>query len=200
MDFSNRIQTIGEFIRENYQVVYKGDNVLEDFSNASSFLLTEEHGIPTYRKMNSLFINTFSKPEDIILIEGIKSLKEVQKNDQAMSVRLQTASKILGWDYDDLKNLLGDVYNPEICQLEISIEQIYTMFSSVSKENEKDILKQRYIKLRMDILELNCRRFDVLMKFNYVKDFDKRTTAMIETLKKIDCSHIKPFLLRVVCI
>lgn len=96
---------ISEFINKYYDIKYKSANVKDDLSNVDEFLLSERHGSVGHDIINSLFINSFAASEDVVLVEGKESMKQIEKDKALQAVSLTTQAKIMGWDIADVEQM-----------------------------------------------------------------------------------------------
>jgi hypothetical protein len=113
------VMNISDFINTNYNIVYKGVNVnIENFSTIDAFLLGDNHKSAGHSVINSLFINTFSNKEDIVLVEAIRSMQRIEKDDALQSVWLTTQSQIMGWDVGTPREITGSTLLQQMGNLE----------------------------------------------------------------------------------
>jgi hypothetical protein len=167
---------VSEFIDQFYDVKFKGQQVPEhNFNSVEEFLLAEKHDALGYDVINSLFINTFSKPQDVVLVESVYSMKKIDKEEALQSICLTTNTSIMGWDtrfYEStdgfqfhMKIFLRDYLNPNYI-------------------GDKDALKNNMASFINDyeIPHDNSSSKEIYEKI--AEDFPLRTVSMVESLQK----------------
>ena len=94
-------QPISNFIREHYMIVARSPDV-RDLNDAKNFFLCT--GAAAHQRVHALFINTFSRTTDAVLVEGAPSLETVQCNQYPSSCYLNPKTKLfVGWDLPEVK-------------------------------------------------------------------------------------------------
>lgn len=89
------ITDITHFIKCNYDIEFKGNNVNPDnLSDVTEFLLIDKHNSQGHSALNSLFINTFATPNDAVLAKCIPSMQRVTAENSAQTAWLADHLKI----------------------------------------------------------------------------------------------------------
>lgn len=89
-----------DFINANYEIVYG------DLNTADEFLLVDLPESTGHREINSLFINTFATENDIVLVEGAPSMKEIKPREAVQSTWIKTSAKLVGWNTGTIEEIL----------------------------------------------------------------------------------------------
>jgi hypothetical protein len=142
---------MNNFISGNYNIIYKGENVdVNDLSKVDEFLLGDNHGSIIHSEINSLFINTFSNEDDVVMVEAMPSMKKIEKNEALQSVWLKTQSPLFGWDSGTIKDMGFPSEFQEsgalAIQTEIRVRNLLDPAFSDNKEGLKKELSKLIIK------------------------------------------------------
>ncbi len=173
-----------EFIKNNYNIRYKGVNVTDDMSNVTEFLLEDIHISAGYNQINSLFINTFSKKDDIVLVEAIPSMVPIEKDEALQSVWLETQSKIMGWD--NIKDIMSVSLFQETGDLERQGSILVRTLLDPKYDGNKSLVKSELTDLVKKVISLIAplQEKDAELMHAIKETFHERTQSMQETLIK----------------
>lgn len=178
---------INEFIRNYYDVDYRGQDVnIEDFSNVDEFLLADNHGSPGHSEINSLFINTFSNKNDIVLVEAIRSMQRIEKDEALQSVWLTTQSSIMGWDMGTIEEISGMPLLQQTGNLERKGQILLRKFCDLNFNGNKEEIEKEMIKT---LIESTSLLSEVFEKSADLEDMIARTLP--ERVKSLKDSLIK---------
>ena len=184
-----------DFINDHYDVIYKSDDVEDDFSNVKGFLLCETHTSFLDRNINGFFINTFARPEDTVLLEALPALKQISPEETIQGIRLRKAAArtFMGWDYDYPRNILGErAAGEEFVPLQLEVEILLDDIITASEEEditEKKILFEEKLKSYKQAIGGKT------VGLNAYKKFKERTDAMIDTITQVSDKEGKFFLI-----
>ena len=189
---------IAHFINQHYDIAYKSVNTnIENFSNVDEFLLAEEHHSMGDSTINSLFINTFSNQDDLILVEGMPSMQPVEKDDTMQSVWLTSQAQIMGWDAEGLVEKGQSI---RTFQIGILGREIHILLREFLESNlvEKE-------ELRIKLAEAICQITDLRISISeqewietsefIVETFPERVVSMESSLVKAKEISSRTFLI-----
>lgn len=185
------VSSISAFLTQHYDVLYKGEQVNQEISNAEIFLLSETHGNPIHLKVNNLFINTFAGHNDCVLIEGFPSMRQIESKDAAMSVGLDIPAKIFGWDYGTTTEMFGEsLGRNDLVPLQIEKAQIFSKIGSIQNPNEKEALKVRFKEISGILQKEMIKSMFSGLVVQPSLHFEQRTCAMTTSLSH--CIALQP--------
>jgi hypothetical protein len=134
------MNSITAFVKEHYTIGFKGDMVNpDDLTDVNEFILIDDNKFDHFPHVHSLFINTFAKETDAILLPSFPSMEEVSPDRVSYARFFETKAKILGWDIDTLEKMTGFSTIQKYNDLSIIFELAYRKkdqaeFSSSLKE------------------------------------------------------------------
>jgi len=171
-----------EFIRTYYSVVQCGEEVdKEDYSTAEIILVADLN--TPERVVNALFINTYARENDRILLEGAPSNEEIKKRKVLQAALLDTKAPIAGWDIAYVDSIVGKQCL-RIARLEIKYLKAQTrvLYGDESKEKKAE-LEKRLVAIRSDSIERSFQ-LDVEKIAGKVLDtFQDRLQSMIQSIE-----------------
>jgi hypothetical protein len=196
------VSNIHAFIQDNYTVVYKGEGVDEnDLSSANEYLLADHHGSAGHSALNSLFINTFSKEGDVVMVEAIPSMVEARLEDALQTVWLNTKAKTIGWDIGKIGETTGSTLLQESGDLEIQKQiLIKQLLDPELAEKGKEVFEKLMITSRkiLDVVATleKMGMFDETKFLEMIsKTLPARITSMTNTMEKAREIYNKSFLI-----
>ena len=138
---------ITTFIKENYKIKRKGNDIDEDdLSHVEEFLLCDHHGSPGHNQLNSQFINNYATENDTIMVEAVSSMKKIQQSDSYQSIWLDTKALIVGWDSGSIKEVMeSDIFGKSgdvVIKSELCVRQLHDPAFTGDKKKVMETLKK----------------------------------------------------------
>lgn len=162
--------SITSFVNKYYNIEFKGDSVNpDDLSDVTEFLLMDIHTSQGFSALNSLFINTFANLRDVVLIEGILSMKKVKQESSIHSVWLKDVLRILGWDVGNIKDITESQPAQEIADLELQGHVLLKQWMEAPAEKKEE--------LQLQVVEAFEKSIDAQSKFS----MDSLTERVVAT-------------------
>jgi hypothetical protein len=190
---------ISDFIHNFYDVIYQGTQVTtKDFSDVDEFLLSDIHNSEGHNVINSLFINTFSNKNDVVLVESVSSMKKIDKDKNYHSACLTTTSNILGWDAEYLPELAKDPLWEKTADLEIKARVLLRDYCNPAFSNDKEQLKTKLLNTFHEIQYVSQKITPIALSKlceTLSSCFPARTHSMIKTLIKVRSMAPRSFLI-----
>lgn len=184
---------INKFINTYYDIVFKSETVdVSDLGKVDEFLLHDNHGVVGYSAVNSLFINTFSRKQDAVLVEATPSMKLINRDDAVQSIWLNTQASILGWDAGTAKDLLGPLFQ-DAGDLERKVQITVRNLLDPSFSQQHEELKKELVELlekAIALTSLVMKQQNELVE-NIINSALKRSHFMMNSLTsaKTECSR-----------
>lgn len=143
------------FIQQNYTIEIKGSEVdVNDLTSVSEFFLVTKHGSSGHTQLNSLFINTFAKEDDAVLVESMPSMQEVKPEDTLQTVWLNTKAKILGWDIGTVDKIITSKKMLKVGKLELQAQLLLKEGQSLNSSGQQNDLDEKLILIAEKVLSL----------------------------------------------
>lgn len=178
------------FIHENYEIEYQN---VKDINEAKYFMLCDVHDRVGYKKINSTFIDTFSQPSDMIMIEAEPSMQEIKAKESAQSCWLKTSTKIIGWDLDKIENFIGNDFS-KCVRPDLLLKRDIAIGKLLDPNNKEDrsVLWEEAVDTGAKIVSI-IRPPGLLERLK--ETFPPRVSAMIKSLNAVSGFADRVFLI-----
>lgn len=192
---------INSFIRDNYTVVYRGEGVEEsDLSTANEYVLADNHGSNGHSALNSLFINTFSGSEDVVMTEAIPSMTEIERDEALQSVWLKTKAKIIGWDTGSIGEIMESEVFQESGNLELQSQILMRQLLDPEFDGNKEVVRNEMVDVLKKTKELSPSLMEELGSIysfleKIAKSLPARTESMTTSMDKARQVYTRTFLI-----
>lgn len=188
--------SINDFIYYHYEVMFHGDSVNpNDLSDVNEFLLGDTHLSQGHSALNSLFINTYGRPGDVVCVEEVKSMQRINAKQALGSVWIKDFFQVIGCDLSTSSEMMQEPKLQAIAELELEKEVLFKEWIEETNLSVKDQLKERLA----DIFERCKQERSCIDPESYydkvIETFPERIKAHQATLAQVEKMGFKKFMI-----
>jgi hypothetical protein len=190
VDYSSYRGRIADFIRDHFDIVFKGDQVNEEqLEQVTEFYITDIHNSIGHRVLYTTFVNLFATVKSQVFVEGVEALKTCAAKDAFHSSCMNTFARIVGWDLD-LDRISEDSKQMAQTELEFAYLSYQILNANLSLEERREIIK-KWLSIFIKTWKVSTDSsdfFKTIEKINLLADqilpetFPARTQAMIHSV------------------
>jgi hypothetical protein len=184
------------YLQENYDILFLNQKQ-HNLEKIKFFLLAEQHDQIGHKHIHSEFINLFSGPKDVILVEGVPSLFPINKEESLPSIWLKTLAPIMGWDSNWMQKITGIDTN-EMDLFGIQLIDLTKRIAECSSQAARAKLLDQYQQLTKKLIP-HLPKIQQMMEESFLdkikETFPARLEAKLNTLQAVSKTHQHIFLI-----